>query len=77
MNTIIRSSEFDGWLSALADHKAKARVLARIAAAKLGNFGDSEPVGEGFRDAYPRWRGLSRLFHAYGHGGLFSADRRR
>ncbi len=47
MNTIIRSSEFDGWLSALADHKAKARVLARITAAKLGNFGDSEPVGEG------------------------------
>jgi putative addiction module killer protein len=47
MNTIIRSSDFDGWLSALADHKAKARILARIAAAKLGNFGDSEPVGEG------------------------------
>ena len=47
MNTIIRSSDFDGWLSALADHKAKARILARITAAKLGNFGDSEPVGEG------------------------------
>jgi len=47
MNTIIRSSDFDAWLSALADQKAKARILARIAAAKLGNFGDSEPVGEG------------------------------
>ncbi len=47
MNTIIRSSDFDLWLSVLADHKAKARILARIAAAKLGNFGDSEPVGEG------------------------------
>jgi putative addiction module killer protein len=34
-------------LSFLADHKAKARILARIAAAKLGNFGDCEPVGEG------------------------------
>ena len=47
MNTIIRSSDFDGWLFALADYKAKARILARIASAKLGNFGDSEPVGEG------------------------------
>jgi putative addiction module killer protein len=47
MNTIVRSSDFDAWLSALADHKARARVLARIAAARLGNFGDSEPVGEG------------------------------
>jgi putative addiction module killer protein len=47
MNTIVRSSDFDAWLSALADHKAKARVLARIAAAKFGNFGDCEPVGEG------------------------------
>jgi putative addiction module killer protein len=47
MNTIIRSSDFDAWLSALADHKARARILARIAAAKFGNFGDCEPVGEG------------------------------
>jgi putative addiction module killer protein len=47
MNTIIRSSDFDAWLSALADHKAKARILSRIAAARLGNFGDCEPVGEG------------------------------
>ncbi len=47
MNTIIRSSDFDRWLSVLADNKAKAKILARIAAAKLGNFGDSEPVGEG------------------------------
>lgn len=47
MNTIVRSSDFDTWLSTLADHKAKARILARIAAARLGNFGDSEPIGEG------------------------------
>jgi putative addiction module killer protein len=47
MNTIIRSSDFDAWLSALGDHKAKARILARITAAKLSNFGDVEPVGEG------------------------------
>jgi putative addiction module killer protein len=34
-------------LSALADPKAKARILARLRSAMLGNFGDCEPVGEG------------------------------
>jgi putative addiction module killer protein len=27
--------------------KAKARILARLLSAALGNFGDCEPVGEG------------------------------
>jgi putative addiction module killer protein len=47
MNAFLRSSDFDAWLSNLADQKAKARILARIRSAGLGNFGDSEPVGEG------------------------------
>jgi putative addiction module killer protein len=47
MNIFLRSQEFDAWLTALADHKAKARVLARLRSATLGNFGDCEPVGEG------------------------------
>lgn len=46
MNTFFRSSEFDAWLAALADLKAKARVLARLRSATLGNFGDCESVGE-------------------------------
>jgi putative addiction module killer protein len=47
MITLIRSSEFDLWLSKLADQKAKARILARLRSATFGNFGDCEPVGEG------------------------------
>lgn len=47
MNTLLRSSDFDAWLSHLADRKAKARILGRLASAEFGNFGDSEPVGEG------------------------------
>src|ERR1700722_10293761 len=47
MNTLVRSSIFDAWLSALTDNKAKARVLARLRSATFGNFGDCEPVGEG------------------------------
>jgi putative addiction module killer protein len=42
MLTFVRSSDFDAWLSALANRKAKARILAM-----LGNFGDCESVGEG------------------------------
>ena len=47
MNTLLRSSDFDEWLSRLADLKAKARILARLASAEFGNFGDCEAVGEG------------------------------
>jgi putative addiction module killer protein len=47
VNTFVRSSDFDTWLSNLTDQKAKARILARILGATLGNFGDCEPVGEG------------------------------
>lgn len=47
MNAFVRSSDFDAWLSGLVDHKAKARILARLRSATLGNFGDCESVGDG------------------------------
>jgi putative addiction module killer protein len=47
MNTLLRSPEFDAWLAGLADLKAKARILARLRSATLGNLGDCEAVGEG------------------------------
>lgn len=47
MNTLLRSSDFDAWLARLADQKAKARILARLASAEYGNFGDCEAAGEG------------------------------
>jgi putative addiction module killer protein len=47
VNTFVRSSDFDAWLSNLADQKAKARILACLLTATFGNFGDCEPVGEG------------------------------
>jgi putative addiction module killer protein len=47
VNTFVRSSDFDVWLSNLTDQKAKARILARLRSATFGNFGDCEPVGEG------------------------------
>lgn len=47
MNVISQTSIFADWLHGLADAVGKGLILARIEAAKLGNFGDSEPVGEG------------------------------
>jgi putative addiction module killer protein len=47
MNQLIRSDVFDGWLKALRDVRAKARILNRLDNAMLGNFGDCAPVGEG------------------------------
>ena len=47
MYTVLRSKEFDEWLSGLKDRVAKARITARLISVELGNFGDSQPVGEG------------------------------
>jgi putative addiction module killer protein len=47
MNIFQRTEEFDHWLDGLKDRIAKARILYRIDAAALGNFGECEPVGEG------------------------------
>ncbi|HWG06814.1 MAG TPA: type II toxin-antitoxin system RelE/ParE family toxin [Beijerinckiaceae bacterium] len=47
MFVILRSEEFDAWLSALADAEGKARIIARLRSAEFGNFGNCEPVGEG------------------------------
>ncbi len=47
MFAFVRHDAFDTWFRRLKDAKAKARILARIKSAELGNFGDCEPVGEG------------------------------
>lgn len=51
MKEIIRSETFSDWLLSLKDSRAKARVLARIDRMKAGNFGDSEPIGDGLSEA--------------------------
>ncbi|MDU9415545.1 MULTISPECIES: type II toxin-antitoxin system RelE/ParE family toxin [Pseudomonas] len=38
---------YQAWLDSLRDTKAKARITTRVERAAQGNFGDSEPVGEG------------------------------
>ena len=50
MYTVLRSAEFDQWLVRLKGVKGKARILARIKSAELGNLGDTESVGDGIRE---------------------------
>lgn len=50
MYTILRSTEFDAWLTALKDTTGKARILHRIRSAQAGNFGDTKPVGKGVHE---------------------------
>jgi putative addiction module killer protein len=47
VSTFIRTDAFAKWLKRLADAKGRARILARLDAAALGNFGDCAPVGRG------------------------------
>ena len=44
---ILRTSAFDRWLTGLRDVRAKARILARLEAVRLGNLGDTRSVGDG------------------------------
>ena len=50
MYTVLRSDRFDKWLTKLKDVKGKARIVARIRSAELGNLGDVKPVGKGISE---------------------------
>lgn len=47
MNTFYQTDQFSNWLQKLRDIQAKARIVARIKSAEVGNLGDCAPVGEG------------------------------
>jgi putative addiction module killer protein len=41
---------FSKWLAELRDIRAKARILARLDSARLGNLGDSKRIGGGLNE---------------------------
>jgi putative addiction module killer protein len=47
VNTFIRTDAFADWLRKLSDMRGRARILARLDAAALGNFGNCAPAGAG------------------------------
>jgi len=42
-----QTEEFTSWILALRDLQARAKIVARVRMAGLGNFGDCAPVGDG------------------------------
>ena len=45
MFQILRTSDFDAWISGLRDKVGQKQVLARLARLSMGHWGDCRPVG--------------------------------
>jgi putative addiction module killer protein len=52
------------WLRGLKDRQARTRIEARIARVAVGNFGDTEPVGEGVFELRIDWGPGYRVYFA-------------
>jgi putative addiction module killer protein len=50
MYAIDTTPEFNGWLGGIKNAQGKAAVTARMLRAQNGNFGDTEPVGDGLSE---------------------------
>ena len=47
MIEVRKTLAFSDWMGRLRDHRARAKIAARIDRMAFGNFSDVEPVGEG------------------------------
>lgn len=56
--------EFEGWLRALPDSQARARLLGRLRKATLGNFGDVKAVGGGVYEMREHFGSGWRMYYA-------------
>ena len=50
VNETSQTEEFENWLDRLRDITAAMKVVARIDATKVGNFGDCKPIGKGLSE---------------------------
>ena len=50
MYEVQKTDEFEGWISALTDQRAIAKIVSRIERLGMGNAGDVESVGEGISE---------------------------
>jgi putative addiction module killer protein len=64
MKTIQTTEIFDEWFDNLKDRRAAMRIQARIDRAEDGNFGDSEPVGEGVSEMRIHYGPGYRVYYA-------------
>jgi putative addiction module killer protein len=64
MNTIHSTEEFEAWLVGLKDIVSRAKILVRIDRARNGNFGDTEPVGDGVHEMRIHFGPGYRVYYA-------------
>ena len=50
MVEVRKTLTFSDWMAGLRDHRARAKIAARIDRLALGNAGDVRPVGEGISE---------------------------
>ncbi|MDI7245614.1 type II toxin-antitoxin system RelE/ParE family toxin [Providencia rettgeri] len=50
MITVLTTECFDSWIKNLRDIRAKTKILMRIRRLKNGNYGDVQPIGDGFSE---------------------------
>jgi putative addiction module killer protein len=50
MIEVLKTEEFDDWLSNLKDQRAAAKIVSRVERLGLGNAGEVRPVGEGISE---------------------------
>ncbi|MCB6146274.1 type II toxin-antitoxin system RelE/ParE family toxin [Providencia rettgeri] len=50
MITVLTTECFDSWIKNLRDIRAKTKILMRIRWLKNGNYGDVQPIGDGFSE---------------------------
>ncbi|HFF1655366.1 TPA: type II toxin-antitoxin system RelE/ParE family toxin [Providencia rettgeri] len=48
--TVLTTDLFDNWIRDLKDLRAKTKIQVRIRRLKNGNFGDIEPISDGFSE---------------------------
>lgn len=58
------NSPYESWLSSIKDIKGKAKILSRVDRMELGNFGDSEPVGDGISELRIHYGPGYRVYYA-------------
>jgi putative addiction module killer protein len=62
-----QTDTFADWLGGLRDAKAKARILARLESARLGNLGDTRALGGGVREMRVHVGPGYRVYFAFRH----------
>jgi putative addiction module killer protein len=70
MVEVVQTTMFSEWLHTLTDREARVRIVKRINRMRLGNVGDTKPVGSGILEARVHYGPGYRLYYLR-HGEVY------